>query len=108
MRLRLVPQETNFDFFRFRKVTFGGSVVAVIASVVLWLTMGLNFGIDFLGVTTIRTESLVEVNVGAYRDALQPLNLGDVSITEVFDTTFADDQNAVSYTHLTLPTILLV
>ncbi|MEN8873911.1 MAG: protein translocase subunit SecF, partial [Pacificibacter sp.] len=93
MRLRLVPQETNFDFFRFRKVTFGGSVIAVIASIVLWLVMGLNFGIDFLGGTTIRTESRVEVNVGAYRDALQPLNLGDVSITEVFDPTFADDQN---------------
>lgn len=93
MRLRLVPQETNFDFFRFRKVTFGGSVIAVIVSIVLWLAMGLNFGIDFLGGTTIRTESRVEVNVGAYRDALQPLNLGDVSITEVFDPTFADDQN---------------
>jgi preprotein translocase subunit SecF len=33
------------------------------------------------------------VDVGAYRDAMAPLGLGDVTITEVFDPTFAADQN---------------
>jgi preprotein translocase subunit SecF len=55
--------------------------------------MGLNFGIDFRGGTTIRTESAQTVDVGAYRDALAPLGLGDVSITEVFDPGFGPDQN---------------
>jgi preprotein translocase subunit SecF len=59
----------------------------------LLLLMGLNFGIDFLGGTTIRTESAQPVDVGAYRDAIQPLGLGDVSITEVFDPTFGPDRN---------------
>lgn len=93
MRLRLVPQDTNWDFMRYRHITFGVSVVAMIASVIIWLTIGLNFGIDFLGGTTIRTESVQAVDIGAYRDALTPLNLGDVTITEVFDPTFAADQN---------------
>ena len=93
MRLRLVPQETKIDFFRFRKVTFGASLVAIVLSLAVWLLIGLNFGIDFRGGTTIRTESAQPVDVGAYRDVLQPLNLGDVSITEVFDPTFGDDQN---------------
>jgi hypothetical protein len=31
--------------------------------------------------------------VGAYRDALQTLELGDVAITEVFDPTFDADQH---------------
>ncbi len=31
--------------------------------------------------------------MGAYRDALQPLDLGDVSITEVFDPSFGADRN---------------
>ncbi len=93
MRLRLVPQETNFDFFRYRKATFGASMVAIVLSLVVWLTMGLNFGIDFQGGTTIRTESTQAVDVAAYRDAMQPLDLGDVSITEVFDPTFGADQN---------------
>ena len=29
MRLKLVPRETNFDFFRFRTVTMGASIAAV-------------------------------------------------------------------------------
>ena len=93
MRLKLVPDETNYDFFKYRNLTFGASVVAVIASIVIWLTVGLNFGIDFLGGTTIRTESAAQVEVGAYRDAIAPLGLGDVTITEVFDPTFEADQN---------------
>ncbi len=93
MRLRLVPAETNFDFFRFQKVTLGISISAVILSLGIWLAMGLNFGIDFLGGTTIRTESAQAVDVAAYRDALSALDLGDVSITEVFDPTFGEGRN---------------
>ncbi|MEM9031573.1 MAG: protein translocase subunit SecF [Pseudomonadota bacterium] len=93
MRLRLVPQETKIDFFRYARVTMGGSIVAVVASLLLWLLVGLNFGIDFLGGTTIRTQSTNAVDVGAYRDAIQPLGLGDVAISEVFDPSFDDDQN---------------
>ncbi|MGC9369886.1 MAG: protein translocase subunit SecF [Paracoccaceae bacterium] len=93
MRLKLVPSETNWDFFRHARLTFGASVVAVIASIVLFLVVGLNFGIDFRGGTTIRTESSTAVDVGAYRDALSGLGLGDVSITEVFDPTFGADRH---------------
>ncbi|QDC09921.1 protein translocase subunit SecF [Oceanicola sp. D3] len=93
MRLRLVPQETNINFFRARKVTFGASMVLMVLSLVAWFAMGLNFGIDFRGGTTIRTESTQEVDVAAYRDALAPLELGDVAISEVFDPTFDADQH---------------
>jgi preprotein translocase subunit SecF len=93
MRLRLVPETTNINFFGYAKVTFGASVVAVIASVIIIAIMGLNFGIDFRGGTTIRTESTAGVDIGAYRSALQPLELGDVSITEVFDPTFGPEKN---------------
>lgn len=93
MRLRLVPQETNWDFMKWRHYTFGASIVAMIASIVIWLSVGLNFGIDFLGGTTIRTESTQAVDVAGYRGALTPLELGDVVITEVSDPTFREDQN---------------
>lgn len=88
MRLKLVPGNTAIDFFKYARVTFGASVAAVILSLIVWLAIGLNFGIDFLGGTTIRTESSQPVDVGSYRSALQTLDLGDVSITEVFDPTF--------------------
>ncbi|MBS8229112.1 protein translocase subunit SecF [Vannielia litorea] len=93
MRLRLVPAETNINFFAARKVTFGASMVLMVLSVVAWVAMGLNFGIDFQGGTTIRTESSQPVDVAAYRDALQPLELGDVAISEVYDPTFAEDEH---------------
>jgi preprotein translocase SecF subunit len=93
MRLKLVPEKTNIDFFRYWQVTFGISVVAMIVSVILFLTMGLNFGIDFRGGTTIRTESTQPIDVGQYREAIAPLGLGDVSITEVFDPTFGEDRH---------------
>ncbi|MFN6953113.1 MAG: protein translocase subunit SecF, partial [Albidovulum sp.] len=92
-RLRLVPEKTNIDFFKIQWVTFGASVAAMLLSLVLIFTVGLNFGIDFRGGTTIRTESTNAVDVGAYRQALQGLDLGDVSITEVFDPSFAENQH---------------
>jgi preprotein translocase subunit SecF len=92
-RLKLVPTKTSIDFFKLQYVTFGASVVAVLASFVLLATLGLNLGIDFKGGTTIRTESTAPVDVGAYRQALSGLDLGDVSISEVFDPGFRDDQH---------------
>jgi preprotein translocase subunit SecF len=93
MRLRLVPEVTRIDFFRFWRLTFGASVLAVIGSIIVFLMVGLNFGIDFRGGTTIRTESTTPLDVGAYRAALAPLELGDISITEVFDPAFDADRH---------------
>jgi preprotein translocase subunit SecF len=92
-RLKLVPDNTKIDFFRWQFLTFGISTVIAILSVVCLLVMGVNYGIDFKGGTTIRTESTQTVDVGAYRQALQPLNLGDVAISEVFDPSFGPEQN---------------
>lgn len=92
-RLRLAPEKTNFDFFRWQGVTFGGSMLLMVLAFVAWGVMGLNFGIDFKGGTTIRTESAQAVDVAAYRAALEELPLGDIAITEVFDPTFGPEQN---------------
>ncbi|VDC30548.1 protein translocase subunit SecF [Pseudogemmobacter humi] len=92
-RLKLVPEKTSFDFFRYQIVTFGVSIFMILASLVLVAVMGLNFGVDFKGGTTIRTESSSQVDVGVYREALAALNLGDVSISEVRDPAFRPDQH---------------
>ena len=92
-RLRLVPVETNIDFFKLQWVTFGASIVAVVVSILAVAIMGLNFGVDFKGGTTIRTESTQAVDVGVYREAMTGLGLGDVAITQVFDPTFREDQH---------------
>lgn len=93
LRLKLVPEKTNIDFFKLQYITFGVSAAAVLVTFILVATMGLNYGIDFKGGTTIRTESTTPVDVGAYREALSTLDLGDVTISEVFDPAFRADQN---------------
>jgi preprotein translocase subunit SecF len=93
MRLKLVPDQTSVDFLGSWKLTFSASLVMMVLSVVAFLTFGLNFGIDFRGGTSIRTEATQPVDVGAYRGAIAPLGLGDVAISEVFDPTFGADQN---------------
>ena len=93
MRLRLVPKNTAWDFFGKSKLWLGLSALLLVGSLVSFLLQGLNFGIDFRGGTTIRTESAQTVDVAAYRGALSSLELGDVTISEVFDPSFEDDQN---------------
>jgi len=93
MRLRLVPQNTSYDFFSRSKMFLGFSSFLMLASIVSFLSQGLNFGIDFRGGTTLRTESSQVVNVAEYRTALQQLDLGDITISEVFDPNFREDQH---------------
>ena len=93
MRLRLVKEHTTVDFFKKWKIWIGISAILVVLSVASSLTIGLNFGIDFKGGTTIRAESNTAVDVAAYREAIEPLGLGDISIAEVFDPSFRDDQH---------------
>lgn len=91
-RLKLVPEQTNIDFFRVQWLTFGLSIFLMVASVIIVLINGVNFGVDFKGGTTIRTETTQAVDIGEYRTALDALQLGDVSITEVSDPSFRDNQ----------------
>ncbi|SLN30693.1 preprotein translocase subunit SecF [Roseivivax jejudonensis] len=93
MRLKLVPNETSIDFFSRSKLWLGISAVLIVVALVSFFLQGLNYGIDFRGGTTIRTESAEPVDVGAYRDALQDLELGDIVISEVFDPSFGPDEN---------------
>ncbi|UWR51434.1 protein translocase subunit SecF [Phaeobacter inhibens] len=93
MRLKLIPENTSFDFFKRWKLWLGISALMIVVGFASFALQGLNFGIDFRGGTTIRTESTTEIDVGTYRAALEPLELGDITISEVFDPTFAEDQH---------------
>ena len=94
-RLRLAPEKTEINFFRLQWITLGLSAAAVAVSLLAFVTLGFNFGIDFKGGTTIRTESSQPLEVSAYRDALEAAGFEDAVITEVFDPTFGDDRHVV-------------
>ncbi len=93
MRLKLIRDNTSIDFFSRARIWLGISGILMVVAFASFLIQGLNFGIDFQGGTSIRTESTVEVDVSAYRTALEALDLGDISIAEVDDPLFAEDQH---------------
>ena len=93
MRLKLVPKETKFNFFDSLRFWLGLSAFLIIVACGSLFAQSLNFGIDFLGGTSIRTQSTKAVDVGIYRNALRSLDVGDINITEVFDPNFDVDQH---------------
>ncbi|ALK09344.1 protein translocase subunit SecF [Blastochloris viridis] len=81
--LRLVPADTKLPFMAWRRLTFPLSAVLSIVSIVLFLTVGMNFGIDFMGGTMIEVQSKSgPADIGAMRAKLANLDLGDVQIQQ--------------------------
>jgi preprotein translocase subunit SecF len=83
MRLiNLIPTGTNIDFMRFRKVAAFSSLCLAVASIILFSTLGLNYGIDFRGgiMMEIRTEQ--PADMAALRTNLSGLGLGEVELQE--------------------------
>ena len=93
MRLRLVRENTTIDFFSKARIWLGISLIAMVVAFASFLIQGLNYGIDFQGGTSIRTDSAIPVDVAQYRTVLEALDLGDISIAEVDDPLFDADQH---------------
>ena len=80
--LKLVPENTNIHFLKWRLPFFIISGLLVIASWVLVLTQGLNLGVDFVGGQMIRitfTQSK-EAPVAALRGEVEKLGYGEPAI----------------------------
>ncbi|EJW21742.1 hypothetical protein IMCC14465_01360 [alpha proteobacterium IMCC14465] len=80
--LKLVPAETKIDFIRLHIASFIVSLFLVAASLGLFFTQGLNFGIDFKGGTLIEIGTNGPANIGDLRDVIGKLDLGEVQIQE--------------------------
>jgi preprotein translocase subunit SecF len=79
--LRLAPENTKFGFMRFRRVSYPFSALMSIISVVLFLAVGVNFGIDFSGGTLIELRAKSgTADVAEVRATAQKLALGDVEV----------------------------
>jgi preprotein translocase subunit SecF len=81
--LRIVPDDTKFDFMRFRRISFPISAVLSILAIVLFFTHGLNFGIDFVGGTVVEVQSKSgPADLAKMRTTLSGLGLGDVQLQQ--------------------------
>jgi preprotein translocase subunit SecF len=81
--LRIVPDDTKFDFMRFRRISFPISAVLSIVAILLFFFHGLNFGIDFVGGTLIEVQSKTgPADIAKMRATLGGLGLGEVQLQE--------------------------
>jgi preprotein translocase subunit SecF len=83
---RLIPDNTNIRFMWLRRINFPVSVILSVLSVVLFIAIGPQYGIDFRGGSLIEIKpNTAPYDLGAIRSTLNSLNLGDVQVTEVSD-----------------------
>ena len=81
--LRIVPDDTHFDFTQFRRISFPISAVLSIVAITLFFTHGLNFGIDFKGGTLMEVQTKSgPADIAAMRKTLGSLNLGEVQLQQ--------------------------
>ena len=81
--LRIVPDDTKFDFMRFRRISFPISAVLSIIAILLFFFNGLHFGIDFIGGTLIEVQSKTgAADLAKMRTTLGGLGLGEVQLQE--------------------------
>ncbi|MEM7301053.1 MAG: protein translocase subunit SecD [Pseudomonadota bacterium] len=78
----MVKEQTSFVFMRLRKISFPASAALLIGSLVMFVTVDLNYGIDFQGGTLIevQTKDKQPADPQAIRAALSDYNLGDVQV----------------------------
>src|SRR5215213_5837906 len=81
--LRIVPDDTKFDFMRFRRISFPVSALLSIVAIFLFFHPGLNLGIDFVGGTLLEVQAKSgNADLAKMRATLTGLNLGDVQLQQ--------------------------
>jgi preprotein translocase subunit SecF len=81
--LRIVPDNTNFDFIRFRRISFPMSAILTIVAITLYFSHGLNFGIDFVGGTLLEVQNKSgPADIAKMRATLSELGIGEVHLQE--------------------------
>jgi preprotein translocase subunit SecF len=81
--LRIVPDDTKFDFMRFRRISFPVSAMLSIAAILLYFFHGLNFGIDFIGGTLIEVQTKAgPADLAKMRSTIGSLGLGEFQLQQ--------------------------
>jgi preprotein translocase subunit SecF len=80
--LKLVPDNTNLDFLRWRNLAMVISGLLLAASIALIAVKGFNLGVDFAGGQVIRVTFAEAPSIDKLRSDVARLGLGDPNIQE--------------------------
>jgi preprotein translocase subunit SecF len=79
--LIVIRRTPKIDFMKWHKLGFAFSALLTLSSIGLFLTVGLNYGIDFVGGTLMQVRVTPgPANLGEMRQKLDALHLGDASL----------------------------
>ena len=82
--VKLVPDDTTVPFMSWRRVAFAFSGITSVISIVLFMTVEMNYGIDFRGGSSIEVKAVQGTgDAGDIRARLGELNLGDVQVQAI-------------------------
>jgi SecD/SecF fusion protein len=83
--LGLIRDGTKIDFMKARMVGIGISAFLSISSIVLFITPGLNYGVDFKGGIQVEVSTGEPADLSAFRSGIEGLGLGEVALQEFGD-----------------------
>ena len=75
----------TINFFKYRYIAFGLSIVLLLMSALLFVNKSLNLGIDFKGGIMIEAEFDTTPNISNLRQKIDSLNIGNSEIQEFGD-----------------------
>ncbi len=75
------PHNLRLPFMRYKGLALGASFIAMALSLVLFFTLGLNYGVDFKGGSMLEVQSTKgPADIGELREKLGKLGIGGVQI----------------------------
>ena len=80
--LKLVPDNTNIPFLKWRNIAMVMSILLIIGSIALCAVRGFNLGIDFVGGQTVRVHFDRAVPIDEIRSKMASIGFADVTIQE--------------------------
>jgi preprotein translocase subunit SecF len=81
--LKLVPDDTNIDFLKWRKWASFMSSFLIVVSLALVMVKGLNLGVDFVGGQSVRVEFAGQMpEIDEIREKVGDIGLGDATIQQ--------------------------
>jgi len=80
--VNFIPYGTRIDFMRWRRSAIIASLALCLASVALFLVVGLNYGIDFRGGILMEIRTAQPAQIAELRAKVNSLELGEVELQE--------------------------